>query len=73
VGDDAVLELLRRETTPGEYAAVRAVWKRHSLAEDARDLPGLLGTLTEDCVYELAGTNHRWEGPRARPVSTRGF
>jgi hypothetical protein len=50
---DAVVELLRREVTPGLYAEIRELWQRHSVAEDARDLPGLLSTLTDDCVYEL--------------------
>ena len=62
MADDAVRELLRRELDPVEYAEVRELWKRHSIAEDERDLPGLISTLTEDCVYELAGTRHRWEG-----------
>ena len=59
---DAVLELMRREITPELYDEIRDLWKTHSLAEDNRDLPGLLSTLTEDCVYELVGTGHRWEG-----------
>ena len=33
----------------------------HSIAEDNRDLPGLISTLTEDCVYEVMGTGARWE------------
>lgn len=60
-GDD-VRELLARAVTPAEYEAVRALWKAHSKAEDARDVPGLLATLTEDCVYEVVPTGHRWEG-----------
>jgi hypothetical protein len=60
--DEAVLDLLRRAPAPGEHARIRDLWKRHSIAEDERDLPGLLATLTEECVYELAGTGHRWEG-----------
>jgi predicted ester cyclase len=59
---DAVVELLRRDLEPGEYDEIRALWKRHSIAEDERDLPGLISTLTEDCVYELVQTGHRWEG-----------
>ena len=59
---DAVVELLRRELDPAEYDEIRALWKRHSIAEDERDLPGLISTLTEECVYELAQTGHRWEG-----------
>jgi len=57
-----IRELIRLEPTSEEYDAVRELWKRHSVAEDNRDLPGLLATLTEDCVYELVQTGHRWEG-----------
>jgi hypothetical protein len=55
-----VRELLER--TPEDYVEIRELWKAHSLAEDARDIPGLLATLTDDCVYELVQTGHRWEG-----------
>ena len=48
--------------TPDDYVAVRELWKSHSLAEDARDIAGLMATLTDDCVYELVQTGHRWEG-----------
>jgi hypothetical protein len=57
-----VREKLRRELDPEEYHAVRDLWKAHSLAEDARDLDGLIATLTDDCVYEVVPTGHRWEG-----------
>lgn len=60
-GDD-IRALLARDFDSDEYAEVRELWKRHSIAEDERDLPGLISTLTEDCVYELAGSDHRWEG-----------
>lgn len=56
----AVRELLAR--TPDEYNDIRELWKAHSLAEDARDIAGLMATLTQDCVYELVQTGHRWEG-----------
>jgi predicted ester cyclase len=62
VASDQVRELLRREPDRSEYAAIRDLWKRHSIAEDSRDLAGLLSTLTDDCVYELVQTGHRWEG-----------
>jgi predicted ester cyclase len=58
---DAVVELLRREPTKAEYDEIRELWKRHSLAEDNRDLPGLISTLTQDCVYEVRPGAHRWE------------
>jgi predicted ester cyclase len=57
-----VRELVRLDPTAEEHEAIRELWKRHSIAEDERDLPGLLATLTEDCVYELVQTGHRWEG-----------
>ena len=57
-----VRELIRRDPVPEEHDAIRELWKRHSIAEDNRDLPGLLSTLTADCVYELVQTGHRWEG-----------
>ena len=59
---EAILELLRRDVTPDEYNEIRELWKRHSKAEDDRDIAGLLSTLTEDCVYEVAGEGRRWEG-----------
>ena len=62
MADEAILELYRREVTPEQYAEIRALWKRHSIAEDERDLPGLISTLTDDCVYELVQTGQRWEG-----------
>jgi len=60
--DPTVLEVYRREVTPELYREVRELYKRHSIAEDARDLDGLISTLTPDCVYELVQTGYRWEG-----------
>jgi predicted ester cyclase len=57
-----VRDLLGRSVDASEYEAIRELWKRHSLAENARDVPGLISTLTEDCVYELPQTGHVWEG-----------
>ncbi len=61
-----VRDQLQARLDEGEYDAVLAQWKAYSLAEDARDLNGLVATLTEDCVYELVGGDvepgHRWEG-----------
>jgi predicted ester cyclase len=59
---DAVVALLRRDATPEEYAAIRDLWKRHSIAEDRRDLDGLIATLTADCVYEIVNTGAVWRG-----------
>jgi hypothetical protein len=57
-----MVELIRRETSPELHEEIRSLWKTHSIAEDERDLPGLMSTLTDDCVYELRQTGHRWEG-----------
>jgi predicted ester cyclase len=62
MADPTVLEVYRREVTPELYRDVRELYKTHSLAEDARDLDGLISTLTADCVYELVQSGHRWEG-----------
>jgi predicted ester cyclase len=60
MGHDEVVELLRRDATPEEYDEIRELWKRHSIAEDERDIAGLLSTLTDDCVYELVQTGEEW-------------
>ena len=50
------------EVDPAEVQAIYELWKQHSIAEDNRDIGGLLATLTDDCVYEIVGTPERWEG-----------
>jgi predicted ester cyclase len=58
------VELLRRDVTPELYREIRDLWKAHSMAEDRRDIAGLIATLTPDCVYEVypGGEGARWEG-----------
>jgi SnoaL-like domain len=65
-----VRELIKLEVDPAEVEAIRELWKRHSIAEDERDIGGLLSTLTDDCVYEIIGTPERWEG---HPGATRFY
>jgi predicted ester cyclase len=60
--EQRVREQLAREPDAIEYRAIRELWKRHSIAEDARDLPGLISTLTEDCVYEVQPGGQTWHG-----------
>lgn len=57
-----VAELHSRKVTPEQYHEIRRLWQIHSIAEDKRDIPGLISTLTEDCVYELVQTGNRWVG-----------
>src|SRR5438045_7549127 len=55
-------EQLRRPLDPETYDEIRELWKRHSIAEENRDLPGLIATLAEDCVYEIPAWKQRWQG-----------
>jgi predicted ester cyclase len=47
---------------PATHRRIRRLWQRHSIAEDRRDIDGLVATLTPGCVYEIVGTGLRWEG-----------
>ena len=53
---------LARRFDPAELRAIKRLWIRHSIAEDARDIDGLIATLAPDCVYEMIPTGQRWEG-----------
>ena len=53
---------LARRFDPVELRAIKKLWVRHSIAEDARDIDGLVATLSPDCRYELVPTGQRWEG-----------
>ncbi len=57
-----VRDAIRLDPSASEHEQIRELWKKHSIAEDERDLPGLISTLTGDCVYELVQTGHRWDG-----------
>ena len=57
-----ILTQIRRRADADEYTRIRRLWKDHSIAEDSRDIPGLLATLTEDCIYEMPQANACWEG-----------
>ncbi len=57
-----VVRLVRRNIDLDEYDAIRKLWIAHSLAEDQRDIPGLMATLTEDCVYTVVNRDTSWHG-----------
>jgi predicted ester cyclase len=57
-----IKERLGWPVTPELYDQVRRLWIDHSIAEDRRDLPGLIATLAPDCVYLVVPTGQRWEG-----------
>lgn len=60
--DSTIRERLAWEVTPESYQVIRRLWIKHSIAEDRRDLDGLIATLADDCVYEVVPTGQRWEG-----------
>jgi steroid delta-isomerase-like uncharacterized protein len=45
-----------------ELRRIKRLWVRHSIAEDRRDIDGLIATLSTDCVYEIVVTGQHWEG-----------
>ena len=53
---------LARGFDPAELRRIKRLWVRHSIAEDRRDIDGLIATLADDCVYEIVPTAQRWEG-----------
>ena len=53
---------LARPFDPSELRRIKRLWVRHSIAEDRRDIDGLVATLAADCVYEIVPTGQRWEG-----------
>ena len=55
-------EQLARPITLELYERIRRLWIKHSIAEDGRDIEGLIATLSENCVYEVIPTGQRWEG-----------
>ena len=57
-----VVKLLRRRIDSAEHAAIQKLWIHHSLAEEAHDIPGLMATLTDDCVYTVVNKGVYWHG-----------
>lgn len=53
---------LGRDFAPAELRRIKRLWVRHSIAEDRRDIDGLVATLTPDCLYEIVPTGQRWDG-----------
>jgi predicted ester cyclase len=62
VREQSVLERLGRHVSLEEYEEIRELWKRHSIAEDQRNLEGLISTLAEDCEYVMPQTGNVWRG-----------
>lgn len=59
---DDVRARLARGFDPAELRRIKRLWVRHSIAEDRRDINGLIATLAPDCTYEIVVTGQRWDG-----------
>jgi predicted ester cyclase len=59
---DSIQARLGRGFDPGELRRIKRLWVRHSIAEDRRDVDGLIATLAPDSVYEIVPTSQRWDG-----------
>jgi predicted ester cyclase len=57
-----VVRSIRQRVDLEEYRAIRRLWIAHSIAEDTHDIPGLMATLTGDCVYTVVNTGTSWHG-----------
>jgi predicted ester cyclase len=57
-----VKERLAFPFDPAEERRIKRLWVRHSIAEDRRDIDGLVATLAPGCVYEIVGAGLRWDG-----------
>ena len=61
-GRPSIQARLARGFDPAELRRIKRLWVRHSIAEDRRDIDGLIETLATDCTYEIVVTGQRWEG-----------
>jgi len=57
-----IQERLGRPFDPAELRRIKRLWVRHSIAEERRDIDGLVETLAEECAYEIIPTEQRWDG-----------
>jgi predicted ester cyclase len=58
----SVRSRLGRRFDPAELRAIKRLWVRHSLAEDARDIDGLVATIAPHGEYEMVPTDQHWYG-----------
>jgi len=53
---------LGRRFNVAELRAIKRLWVRHSLAEDARDIDRLVATIAPNGEYEMVPTGQHWHG-----------
>jgi hypothetical protein len=61
-GGPSIQARLARGFDPVELRRIKRLWIRHSIAEDRRDIDGLIATLAPGCAYEIVPTGQRWTG-----------
>lgn len=61
-GRPSIQAALARPFDPAELKRIKRLWVRHSIAEERRDIDGLVATLAPECTYELVTTGQRWDG-----------
>jgi predicted ester cyclase len=59
---DSVRRRLGRRFDSAELREIKRLWVRHSIAEDRRDVDGLVATITADGTYEIVPTGQAWHG-----------
>jgi predicted ester cyclase len=59
---ESIQQRLGRDFDRVELRRIKRLWVRHSIAENRRDIDGLIATLSPDCVYEIVSTGQRWDG-----------
>jgi len=52
---------LARGFDGAELRRIKRVWVHHSIAEERRDIDGLIATLAPTCTYEIVVSGQRWE------------
>ena len=52
-GPESLQARLSRGFDPAELRRIKRLWVRHSIAEDRRDIDGLVATLSPSCTYEI--------------------
>jgi predicted ester cyclase len=60
--DSNAQEQFERACDPAEYQAIKQLWLDHITAEHSAHIPGLMATLTEDCVYTILNNGQTWHG-----------
>ena len=71
-GRPSIQARLARGFDPAELRRIKRLWVRHSIAEDRRDIDGLIATLAPDCVYEIVVTGPALGRARRRPGVLHG-